>query len=547
MGILDNPIDAPTRAALDSKVGKGELMVNPKDYGAKGNGSTDDTLAVQQAVSYAKTNDAIVYWPRGSFNTTSSIADLHNVQHAGNGWVYRDGKAFFPSPNWQDTNTLFVDPNGTPTNDGLSPAQPMDVQTAMNKLQNYGPTLDGRWIIQHAPGTYPGGYAMPWLKTRRAVEFVGPNMGGPRIKSTVIYDRGASTTVKWGITTSDRQWIRVADIAFQNFNNTAGNGAADAGAIRINEFGQADLWNLDISNCTAGIYPSTSSRYSFAGCRIYDCYFGATELWFVTRATSVDSATRNIIERCTYGIKGKELCTGHGDFTEFNDNLIAVHLSRGSTMNFSDAIFNRNQACVVTSADSSFVPIRITLGTGVDKNTVFARYMQGGANILRVAAENTLSAPYIGMVEKSLAYGKAAAFTGSTTDTQLVPLGAFKAGDFQGEGSWMRFEAYGLATMVSSTTLLRLRIGGTSAVAITLPTGTNYSWKFEGTMYVTADGDLQRIDSVLWRSNGNPIFAGADRTTTFSTTDYTFGLYAQLGGTTDSIQVYQARSFTTEM
>lgn len=58
--------------ALDVKVG--ELVVNVKSFGATGNGTTDDTSAIQSAIDYATTNNCKkVYYPKGTYKIDGTI------------------------------------------------------------------------------------------------------------------------------------------------------------------------------------------------------------------------------------------------------------------------------------------------------------------------------------------------------------------------------------------------------------------------------------------------------------------------------------------
>jgi parallel beta-helix repeat protein len=54
--------------SLAAKVAKSELVFNVKDYGAKGDGSTNDTSAIQATISAA--GGAIVFFPPGTYMTT---------------------------------------------------------------------------------------------------------------------------------------------------------------------------------------------------------------------------------------------------------------------------------------------------------------------------------------------------------------------------------------------------------------------------------------------------------------------------------------------
>src|ERR1700680_3010197 len=51
-------------------------VINVKDYGAKGDGVTDDTLAIQTAISQNLTeisNDHIIYFPNGTYLVSNRL------------------------------------------------------------------------------------------------------------------------------------------------------------------------------------------------------------------------------------------------------------------------------------------------------------------------------------------------------------------------------------------------------------------------------------------------------------------------------------------
>jgi hypothetical protein len=74
-----------------------------------------------------------------------------------------------------------------------------------------------------------------------------------------------------------------------------------------------------------------------------------------------------------------------------------------------------------------------------------------------------------------------------------------------------------------------------------------YNFKFEGRMYVTANGDTQRADSAFYWSGGSPLFGGGNRTVALSTTDSAMGIYMTLGATANSIQIDQAVLLTSDL
>lgn len=86
--IDETKLDTSVNASLDladSATQPGDLVINVKDYGATGDGTTDDTTAIQNAINAAETaNGGIVYLPGGkNYYITSTLTITKAVQMRG--------------------------------------------------------------------------------------------------------------------------------------------------------------------------------------------------------------------------------------------------------------------------------------------------------------------------------------------------------------------------------------------------------------------------------------------------------------------------------
>lgn len=60
-------VDADYNSRIDASISKGDLFLNVKDYLAKGDGTTNDTTAIQAAVTAALAAGRSVYFPKGTY------------------------------------------------------------------------------------------------------------------------------------------------------------------------------------------------------------------------------------------------------------------------------------------------------------------------------------------------------------------------------------------------------------------------------------------------------------------------------------------------
>ena len=125
------------------------------DYDAVGDGVTNDQSALVTAVAAAYAEGFQLYWPVGSYKTTATISNFHDVKHCGPGTLVRGSDVFYIEPfTSSHANDIYVSTAGVDTNDGLSASEPvLTVQHAMDILGAWAPLQYG-WTVWLAAGTY---------------------------------------------------------------------------------------------------------------------------------------------------------------------------------------------------------------------------------------------------------------------------------------------------------------------------------------------------------------------------------------------------------
>jgi len=87
IGTKLNKVDS----SLEEKVNKGDLFVNVLDYGAKGDGISNDTIAIQNCINKISSNGIIFFPATGSFYSVTSITipeDKNNLKLLGAGMLH---------------------------------------------------------------------------------------------------------------------------------------------------------------------------------------------------------------------------------------------------------------------------------------------------------------------------------------------------------------------------------------------------------------------------------------------------------------------------
>lgn len=100
--------------------------VNVKQFGAKGNGSTDDTIAIQNAITYSVSSYKSLYVPKGTYLITSSLRIngsifINGEKPSNSPWIIDRGQACFLYGGTDNTAALLImeDDKDVTTDDGI--------------------------------------------------------------------------------------------------------------------------------------------------------------------------------------------------------------------------------------------------------------------------------------------------------------------------------------------------------------------------------------------------------------------------------------------
>lgn len=287
-----------------------------------------NTTLLNVALAAALAAGAQLYWP-GVYTINGNLLNMHSVQHLGPGGVTRGTDTFRVDPVYGQTNRLYVDTAGSAVNDGITSALPVATPGAAGAiLRNYGPMLNGSWIIILAAGTWNIHSQTFDTPSRDWVVVRGPAVGASPAVPTAILDGTAVGANRHGFVINGQGvQIWVQDIKFQNYNagtqNSCGIAAGYAARVYAN--------NVHCNNCDfAGILADQADILLVGGGIINACRSGvilnASKGTIGYGATSL--ATGPLIQNCTqssvYWSRGAQ---GHIDYTTCKGNAITpTHL-----------------------------------------------------------------------------------------------------------------------------------------------------------------------------------------------------------------------------
>lgn len=515
--------------------------VNVNWFGAKGDGTTDDTTAVAAAVLVGYTDTTEVYIT-DTYLTTSSIANLHNTQLRGPGSIKRGSDVWTPTLARTATNILYVATTGSATADGLSSSEPMSTaQVAIDALVNYPGVRKGTWQIKLAAGTYTDGVYIPANLTGSVntstdltsaaarIVIQGPDVGGSPNVPTAIISGASSPTTNYGFLLNGNNCVQFKDIKVSGWNATTDT----TYGINATDFCSVYYDNVHLTQCGVGTV-GRQSRFYVSGGITSTCSSGFTYLNGCTV-----SHTGHSISLCTVlGINVAEGSQGHFDTGTIDDCEIGVYIVEQSHLQISGTISNNNTVGIKIAVNSSYYDAGITFTA----NTINLLRYSGS---YEVAGMFALPTPLrIGYNDTQVTVG-----TGTTAETTLhADIGVIPANVFQSSNNTITVKISGALGSNQDTRTLRLKAGGTTIGTLTLAgnaSGTNSS--FDAEFNWSASSLTAQLMNARLRASITPYYSAVNNGSTAidMSTAKTLSLTGQLANTADQIVVNHVETWMT--
>lgn len=467
-------------------------VLSVKDFGAIGDGVTNDQAAIVAALEAAVAGSATLYWPEGVYVTSANLDNIHKVQHSGHARLSRSGSVFIINPRGAEQNVLYV--GGADVvdtkNDGLSVATGMrNLHEAFDALVNHGPTLEGNWAVRMSAGTFNLAASSAYLSgitsvNRVVIEGAAPTADGT---PTTIVDGGdVSAPYQHGIAAVGVGLkVTIKNIKAIRFSGDGGNGTR--GAFLADE--GADLFTDNVyayGSSWFGVYASRGSSLRLKGGHIDRCRNGVVS---DMAKMSVGYGSSSIIDgpRITNsteaGVYWTRESDGHTDYVNFEGNAVAMVVSANSRTDAVGCNFKGNTVAVRTNTGGIFGDNPYTPCTFEGNTTdLDVKAFSGRGSEL----EKSLSEVVIAVKRTTNSV------TGATAAS--FPLATVPAGRVKGTGKAIRVTMFGAFTEAPAGTQLIVNVGGLRVPLTVVGASTNETFRLDVEMQELGGG---------WRGSGS--------------------------------------------
>lgn len=524
-------------------------ILNVKDYGAVGDGTTNDGSAIASAITaaLALTPTAELFWPAGTYKTTSSLTNFHTVPHKGSGRILRSSDYFYIDPKYTQSNTIYVSSSGSTSNDGLSSSQPTTLSTSAGIIQRYSDRgLSGRWNVALAAGTYTDETfsldSLTW--TDYPVIVKGPVVDHPSTPTAII-DAGGLPSGTQVCNIDDGGWVEFQYVKVIGMDTGYGFSAS--------LYSRMGLINCHTDDCLYGILNQHSSNVYISG-GIFDGNglansYGYAGFYNATHSiTSTSTETAAIFRDCETGLFVNEGTQGHLDYTVITDCDVGLWIARSGGANNTKSMTIYNNTIGVLADNQWFNNgIDFARGNPLFENTTDVvtrgnapeyayRNLNNNSKTLRVQDVKGASSAHTGTTAKTLLW---------SVDDIIQPWMLTSASN---TGDIIELEAAFTSSLSSSFGNISLDLydGTTTDVltAVTAPVGTT-DFVVRAIIYFNSHLSAICTMTMICSSGGTDQVDEGSNALNFANKTGDLKLYCTLGNSGDSVTLRWATCKTT--
>ena len=467
---------------------------NPKAWGAVGDGGTSDQSAITAIVADAYSVGYAIWWPDGTYVTTATIPNFHDVRHVGPGVVKRGSNTFSIDPSLHPgaTNILYVATTGVDTNDGLSSSQPrLTAQATGNLIYKYS-YGDVTWKVQFAAGTWVE--AADFTKrfpTPRRVLFLGAPVSNGT-EPTTIFDNPGGNNI--GINFQFYCFVQVEDIKFTDYFDS-GAPSSSGLSFGILAGDHCDLytknvwstncdngigvWHIGTGRIEAGVHRDNGNGVIALSNVVMTVGYGGT-------VADITGTTGTAFIDCEIGVNMRESSSGHVDYCYFSGiTNMALYLSQNSRCNNVESTYNTCNIAVRCEALCYWYENPGNENTFTNNTTdLMIRSMSttGGTN-----AAASLYGPAL-LDNDTSSYN-----TSSLTDV-LIYTRTFIAKELGTRGRGFKLTIWGDVTGTAGSKTITIKLGATTILtAVIAAATTNYKVLVDFVQRTSTGSPTQRV------------------------------------------------------
>jgi len=438
-------------------------------------GTTSNQTGLAAAVAKAYADGKELYWPAGTYVSTATIPNFHDVRHRGPGIVKRGSDLFYvdPSLNSGVTNTLYVATTGSNAADGLSSTYPrLTTLSAGNVIYTY---LYGNvtWVISHAAGSYSvngAKFDKPFPSPNR-IQFNGASVSRG-VQPTTIFTATTPGTDTYGLYFQNNIRSQVKDINFRSYR-AAASPSANSLSTGIISDGRCELYtdNVWTDDCDQGIYLTNGSQARIQAGRHGFNFINGNGIQFIRHShgsvgyggtlADVTGATGTAFIGGSYGVMIQEFSMAHTDTCYFDTQTLSGVICNTSRVHAVDSVFKDCTAGIDARMCSNIGNTTNTF-TGCTTDLV----LRSGSRHAGTAFIEALGqGPPIKWID---AVG---ASTQSATPVTVYTRD-FEAKELQLRGSGFELKLYGEVVGTAATKTITITLGATTLLTATIAAAT---------------------------------------------------------------------------